>query len=96
MQDSHSTEAILEVVAPGCAPEVVPVPHTPFLIGRGSDSGNHLQLADPRISRRCAAIVSLDGSFVLEDRGHRQGIYVNGHKVAQKVLVDRRCDRVRH
>jgi len=87
MHDSHATEAILEVVAPGCAPEVVPVPHTPFLIGRGSDSGNHLQLADPRISRRCAAIVSLEGSFVLEDRGHRQGIYVNGHKVAQKVLM---------
>lgn len=87
MHDSHATEAILEVVAPGSAPEIVPVAQTPFLIGRGSDGGNHLQLADPRISRRCAAIVSLDGGFVLEDRGHRQGIFANGHKVAQKVLV---------
>lgn len=87
MHHAHATEAILEVVAPGSVPEVVPVPQTPFLIGRGSDTGNHLQLTDPRISRRCAAIVSLEGNLVLEDRGHRQGIFVNGHKIAQKVLV---------
>lgn len=88
MRDSSPTEALLEVLSPGSAPEVVPVPLTPFLIGRGSDTGNHLQLADPRISRRCAAIVSADGGYVLEDRGHRQGIFVNGQKVAQRVLSD--------
>lgn len=82
------TEAVLELNAPGCVPEVVPVPHTPFLIGRGSDTGNHLQLSDPRISRRCAAIVSAEVGYVLEDRGHRQGLFVNGHKVAKRVLVD--------
>lgn len=73
---------------PGSAPEVVPVPQTPFLIGRGSDCGNHLQLTDPRISRRCAAIVQADGGFLLEDRGHRQGIFVNGQKVARRKLAD--------
>jgi len=85
---SQPTQAELEVSSPGSAPEVVPIPHTPFLIGRGSDTGNHLQLSDPRISRRCAAIVAGNGAYVLEDRGHRQGIFVNGQKVAQSVLAD--------
>lgn len=81
-------EALLELIYPGSAPEVVPVPQTPFLIGRGSDCGNHLQLTDPRISRRCAAIVQADGGYLVEDRGHRQGIFVNGQKVARRLLAD--------
>ena len=81
-------EALLELIYPGSAPEVVPVPQTPFLIGRGSDCGNHLQLTDPRISRRCAAILQADGGYLLEDRGHRQGVFVNGQKIARRVLAD--------
>lgn len=80
-------EAVLEVVCPGYGPEVAAVTHTPFLIGRGSDSGNHLLLEDPRISRRCAAIVEVDGGYRLEDRGHRHGIWVNGQKIAQRMLA---------
>ena len=80
-------EAVLEVFSPGFAPEVAPVTHTPFLIGRGSDTGNHLLIEDPRISRRCAAIVEADGGYRLEDRGHRQGIWVNGQKIAQRMLA---------
>ena len=81
-------EAVLELTYPGSAPEIVPVPETPFLIGRGSDCGNHLQLTDPRISRRCAAILQADGGYLLEDRGHRQGVFINGQKIVRKMLMD--------
>ena len=79
---------MLEVARPDVAPEFVVVTQTPFLIGRGSDTGNHLLLEDPRISRRCAAIVAADGGYLLEDRGHRHGVWVNGRRIAQKMLVD--------
>ncbi|HWG19259.1 MAG TPA: SpoIIE family protein phosphatase [Terracidiphilus sp.] len=85
---SFASEIVLEVAKPGAAPEFVPVTHTPFLLGRGSESGNDLALEDPRISRTCAAIVSIHGEYRVEDRGQRQGIHVNGIKVQQKKLED--------
>ncbi|MGA3160427.1 MAG: SpoIIE family protein phosphatase [Terracidiphilus sp.] len=81
-------ETVLEVVFPGRPHQLVPVTQSPFLIGRGSDAGNHLQLEDRRISRNCAVLVAEQGGYRLEDRGHRQGIFVNGEKVAQKTLQD--------
>ncbi len=86
MLSAHET--LLEVARPGCAPEFVPISVLPFLIGRGSESGNHLLLEDPRISRRCAAIVDVEGGYRLEDRGHRQGVFVNGRRIAQRLLAD--------
>src|SRR5258708_32609187 len=88
MLEDQGYETILEVARPESTPESVVVSQTPFLIGRGSDTGNHLVLEDPRISRRCAAIVEIDGGYVLEDRGHRHGIWVNGRQIAQKMLTD--------
>jgi len=85
---STVSETILEVVIPGLPHQFVPVTKSPFLIGRGSDSGNHLQLEDRRISRKCAAIVTGQDGYRLEDRGHRQGIFVNGKQVEQKTLQD--------
>ncbi|HTX75467.1 MAG TPA: SpoIIE family protein phosphatase [Terracidiphilus sp.] len=86
---SFSSDVVLEVASPGAAPEFVPVTQTPFLLGRGRESGNHLTLEDRRISRSCAAIVSCDGgAYRLEDRGHRQGLFVNGSRVERKVLDD--------
>ena len=56
MPDDLSThETVLEVVLPGHSHQFVPVTQSPFLIGRGSEVGNHLQLEDRRISRNCAA-----------------------------------------
>jgi serine phosphatase RsbU (regulator of sigma subunit) len=81
-----SDEAVLEVILPGRPHQFVPITQSPFLIGRGSESGNHLQLEDRRISRNCAAIVPAGGGYRLEDRGHRQGIFVNGEKAEQKTL----------
>ncbi len=85
---ANSSDVVLEVVSPGAAPEFVPLTQSPFLLGRGRESGNHLALEDRRISRSCAAIIALDDCFRLEDRGHRQGIFVNGAKVERAILND--------
>ena len=56
--DSLQAEAVLEVVAPDSAREDVALTQlAPFNIGRGGEGDNTLQLADGRISRRCATIV---------------------------------------
>ena len=75
-------EAFLEVIDPRGEHRQVRVDHSPFLIGRGTEMGNHLQLEDKRISRACAAVIYEAGEFRLEDRGQRLGIFVN-QKVAR-------------
>ncbi len=85
---SGTIGATLEVVSPGVAKQVVQITELPFLIGRGAEAGNHLQLDDRRISRRCAAIVAGTDGYRLEDRGNGQGVFVNGVKVEQKDLRD--------
>ncbi|HKV04882.1 MAG TPA: SpoIIE family protein phosphatase [Candidatus Acidoferrales bacterium] len=85
---SAAGETGLEVVSPGGARRFVRVEESPFLIGRGGETGKHLQLADPRISRQCAAIHAENGRYYLEDRGQRHGIFVNGEKVSRRALED--------
>ncbi|HKV25263.1 MAG TPA: SpoIIE family protein phosphatase [Candidatus Acidoferrum sp.] len=80
--------AVLEVVSPDGARKYVRVTQTPFLVGRGAETGNHLQLSDRRISRNCAAIVSEAGRMYIEDRGQRRGLFVNGEKVESRALTD--------
>ncbi|MGC1482956.1 MAG: SpoIIE family protein phosphatase [Candidatus Acidiferrum sp.] len=80
--------AVLEVVSPDGARRYVRVTQTPFLVGRGAETGNHLQLSDRRISRNCAAIVSEAGRLYIEDRGQRRGLFVNGEKVESRALDD--------
>jgi serine phosphatase RsbU (regulator of sigma subunit) len=82
------TEAVLEVISPDGARKYVRVTQTPFLIGRGAETGNHLQLTDRRISRNCAAIVTEASRYYLEDRGQRRGIFVNGEKIESRPLTD--------
>lgn len=72
-----------EVVLSERSRQVVPISELPFLIGRGSDNGNHLTLDDPRISRKCAAISAAPGGLRIEDRGQRGGIFVNGQQVLE-------------
>jgi serine phosphatase RsbU (regulator of sigma subunit) len=81
-------EAVLEVVSPDGARRYVRVTQSPFLIGRGAETGNHLQLSDRRISRNCAAIVIEANRFYLEDRGQRRGLFINGEKVESRELQD--------
>ena len=80
--------AVLEVVSPDGARRYVRVTQTPFLIGRGAETGNHLQLADRRISRNCAALVMEGGRLYIEDRGQRRGLFINGEKVESRPLND--------
>jgi phosphoserine phosphatase RsbU/P len=82
------SEAVLEVISPDGARKYVRVTQTPFLIGRGAETGNHLQLTDRRISRNCGAIVIEANRYYLEDRGQRRGVFVNGEKVESRVLND--------
>lgn len=81
-------EIVLEAVSPDGARRFVRVTETPFLIGRGAETGNHLQLADRRISRHCAAIVSEANKLYIEDRGQRRGLFVNGIKVESRELQE--------
>ena len=80
--------AVLEVVSPDGARRYVRVTQTPFLLGRGAETGNHLQLSDRRISRNCAALVLEGGRLYIEDRGQRRGLFVNGEKVESRALSD--------
>src|SRR5271165_1721229 len=80
--------AVLEVISPDGARRYVRVTQTPFLIGRGAETGNHLQLSDRRISRNCAAIVIEAGRLYIEDRGQRRGLFINGEKVESRLLND--------
>ncbi len=57
---------------------------TPLTIGR--DAANHLQIADPQVSRFHALIALQDGTFKLEDRQSSNGTYVNGMKVGEHEL----------
>jgi sigma-B regulation protein RsbU (phosphoserine phosphatase) len=82
------SEAVLEVISPDGARKYVRVSQTPFLIGRGAETGNHLQLTDRRISRNCAAIVTEANRYYLEDRGQRRGIFVNSDKIESRPLND--------
>src|SRR4051812_28654813 len=84
-----ATEIVLEVVSPDGGRRFVRLTQTPFLIGRGAETGNHLQLSDRRISRTCAAIVSEANKLYIEDRGQRRGLFVNGEKIESRELQDR-------
>jgi serine phosphatase RsbU (regulator of sigma subunit) len=81
-------ETVLEVVSPDGARRYVRVTQSPFLIGRGAETGNHLQLSDRRISRNCAAIVVEANKHYIEDRGQRRGLFVNNEKIESRELRD--------
>jgi phosphoserine phosphatase RsbU/P len=85
---SLQVESALEIIAPDKSRQQVSVNQSPFYIGRGGEGDNHLQLADGRISRKCAALIARDGVYHLEDRGNRYGVFVNGTKVEQQGLCD--------
>ena len=88
-----SVQASLEIPTLATASRSATVIETPFLIGRGRQSGNHLVLDDPRISRRAIEIDAENGTFWLEDRGQLNGVFVNGQKVERHALQE--GDRIR-
>ena len=58
----------------------VEIVHTPFTLGRQSDSD--LVLLDSRISRRHAQIVKTDSGYLIEDMGSRHGTAVNNDRIS--------------
>jgi serine phosphatase RsbU (regulator of sigma subunit) len=58
--------------------------HSPFTVGRKVDKD--LVIADPRVSRDHAVIVSENGQFTVDDQGSKHGTFVNGERVQRKVL----------
>jgi sigma-B regulation protein RsbU (phosphoserine phosphatase) len=86
-ENSAIGQAVLEVIAPNAPRRSIPITQSPFLIGRGSGTGNQLQLSDARISRSAVAIL-FDDRYYVEDRGQRGGILLNGKKIANHVLED--------
>jgi len=77
--------AVFEFVSPDGSHSRVPVTQSPFFIGRG-EVENHLQIPDRRISRKCAAMISENGHYFLEDRGHRLGVFINGARISRHQL----------
>jgi serine phosphatase RsbU (regulator of sigma subunit)/pSer/pThr/pTyr-binding forkhead associated (FHA) protein len=88
-----TVNAYLEVVFSDRPRQVVPVNELPFFIGRGQENGNHLSLDDQRISRKCVAISAGASGLLIEDRGQREGIFVNGELTKAQSLAD--GDRIR-
>jgi phosphoserine phosphatase RsbU/P len=74
----------LMVIEPSGVHREVPLSASPFRIGR--QAGNELTVRDSRISRQQAQIISVNGSWVLEDMGSRHGTFVNGEKVLRHEL----------
>lgn len=80
-------QAVLEIHSPDNSHRSVPISDLPFLIGRGAGSGNHLHFSEAHISRNAAAIIFNEG-YILEDRGQRGGLFLNGARVTKHALRD--------
>jgi sigma-B regulation protein RsbU (phosphoserine phosphatase) len=92
-EPSNLNHASVEVLFSNRPREVVAIHELPFLIGRGTESGNHLSIDDLRVSRRCVAIVAVPGGLGIEDRGQLNGVFVNGEPAKGRDLND--GDRIR-
>jgi sigma-B regulation protein RsbU (phosphoserine phosphatase) len=58
--------------------------HSPFSVGRKIDKD--LVIADPRVSRDHALIVSENGKFCVVDQSSKHGTFVNGERIQRKTL----------
>jgi serine phosphatase RsbU (regulator of sigma subunit) len=89
MPDSSGSPAHIEVVFSQRPRQVVTIGELPFLVGRGSENGNHLALDDLRVSRRCVAISASPEGLRIADRGQAGGVFVNRSPVTEpRILRD--------
>ncbi len=58
--------------------------HTPYSVGRKVD--RDLVIADPRVSREHAVILSENGEYFVVDQGSKHGTFVNGERVDRQKL----------
>src|SRR3712207_4420085 len=76
-------QARLEV-SDGQGRRVITLDKPSVSIGRRSE--NDLRLVGSDISRDHAEIASVDGTYVLRDRGSRYGTFVNGEQITERPL----------
>src|SRR5262245_65683211 len=72
------------VLVQGSEQRTLPLIHSPFSVGRKIDKD--LVIADPRVSRDHAQIISENGSYWVVDQGSKHGTYVNGQRVERDKL----------
>jgi phosphoserine phosphatase RsbU/P len=72
------------VFVQGNEQRVINLDHSPFSVGRKVDKD--LVIADPRVSRDHALIVSENGAFSVVDQGSKHGTFVNGERIERKIL----------
>src|SRR5574337_1273983 len=87
---SRSGSLPILVYVDGVSQRHIPLERTPFSVGR--KSGKDLVVADARVSRDHAQIVSEGPDFYLVDQGSKHGTWVNGNRVDRKKLE--RNDRI--
>src|SRR3954452_9642903 len=68
----------------GSEQKTLALDHTPFSVGRKMDKD--LVIADPRVSRDHALLISENGKIFVEDQGSKHGTFVNGERVERKQL----------
>lgn len=68
----------------GSDQRTITLDHSPFTVGRKVDKD--LVIADPRVSRDHAVIVSENGIFAVVDQGSKHGTFVNGERVERHPL----------
>lgn len=52
----------------------------------GREMSNDITLTDEQVSRQHAKIISMKGSFFIQDLGSSNGTYVNGEKEEEAIL----------
>jgi sigma-B regulation protein RsbU (phosphoserine phosphatase) len=72
------------VFVQGNEQKTINLDHSPFSVGRKVDKD--LVIADPRVSRDHAIIVTENGRFQVVDQGSKHGTFVNGERVQRQVL----------
>jgi serine phosphatase RsbU (regulator of sigma subunit) len=72
------------VFVQGTEQRTINLDHSPFSVGRKVDKD--LVIADPRVSRDHALIVSELGQFFVVDQGSKHGTFVNGERIQRKNL----------
>ena len=80
----------IAIFVQGSDQQTLSLNHTPYTVGRKVD--RDLVIADPRVSREHASIVSENGEFFVVDLNSKHGTFVNGEKVDRHKL--QRNDRL--
>jgi len=84
ISDAGSGIFPLLVFVQGNEQRTINLDHSPFSVGRKIDKD--LVIADPRVSRDHALIVSENGQFCVVDQSSKHGTFVNGERIQRKTL----------